>query len=78
MKHTYARHGDYPSFSSLEGAILLVSTKNRDLWPLPSFEHAQSTLSVVFSQSYLSDLNNESVNRGLPVLGAARGLDSSC
>ena len=43
-------------FSSPEAAILLVSTKNRDLWPVPIFEHAQKTLSIVFSQSDLSDL----------------------
>ena len=49
-----------------------------DLYPLPNFEHAQSTRSVVFSQSDLSDLNNESGNRGLPVLEVARGLYSWC
>ena len=38
----------------------------------------QTKAPVVFSQSDLSDLNNESVNRGLPVLGAARGLNSWC
>ena len=58
----------------------------RSFWSAPRiktshyqiFEHAQCSYSVVFSQSDLSDLNNESINRGLPVLGAARGLDSRC
>ena len=40
----------------LEAAILLVNTKNRDLWSLPIFEHAQETLSIIFSQLDLSDL----------------------
>ena len=66
------------SFSFLEATILFVSTKIRDLWPLTIFEHAQSIRSVVFSQSDLSVLGNESVNRRLPVLGVARGLDSWC
>ena len=66
------------SFPSPEDTNLLVSTKNRDLWPLPIFEHAQRTPSVVLSQSDLSDMNNESVNRRFLVLGAARGLDSWC
>ena len=65
-------------FSFQETMILFVSTKNRNIWPLPIFEHAQNTRSVVFSQPDLSDLNNESVNRGLPVLVVARGLDSWC
>ena len=42
-----------------------------DLWPLPIFEYVQSTCSEVFSQSDTSDLD-ESVNCGLPVLGAGR------
>ena len=33
------------TFSSPEAAILLVSTKNRDLWLVPIFEHAQKSLS---------------------------------
>ena len=36
------------------------------------FEHAQSTRSVVFKNTDFWDFNNESVNRGLPVLGVAR------
>ena len=47
--------GDDDSFSSPEAAILLVCARNRDLWPLPISEHAQSTRSVVFSQSDLLD-----------------------
>ena len=43
------------SFSSPEAAILLVCARNRDLWSLPISEHAQSTRSVVFSQSDLLD-----------------------
>ena len=43
-------------FSSPEAAILLVSAGDRDLWPLPISEHAQSTRSVFFSQSDLSYL----------------------
>ena len=43
-------------FSSPDAAILLVSTKNRDLWLVPIFKHAQKSLSTVCSQSDLSDL----------------------
>ena len=46
----------YITFSSPEAAILLFSTKNQDLWPVPIFEHAQKILSIIFNQSYLSDL----------------------
>ena len=42
------------TFSSPEAEILLVCTRNRDLWPLLISEHAQSTCSVFFSQSDLS------------------------
>ena len=44
------------SFSSPEAVILLVSTKNQGLCPIPIFEHAQKSLSIIFSQSDLSDL----------------------
>ena len=44
------------AFSSPEATILLVSTKNQDLLPVPIFEHVQSTSSVIFSQSDLPDL----------------------
>ena len=57
------KHADYTShnalsnsFSSPKTAILLDSTKNRGLWLVPIFEHAQSTCSVVFNQTDLSDL----------------------
>ena len=42
------------SFSSPEAAILLVSTKNQDLWPVPIFEHAQKILFIIFRQSDLT------------------------
>ena len=44
------------SFSFPEATILLVSTKNRDYWPVSIFEHAQNILSTIFSQSDLTDL----------------------
>ena len=72
------RWGWQRAFSFLEATILLVSTKSTTLGPLPIFEHAQSTPSVVFSQSDLPDLKNESIDRGLSMLGEARGLDSWC
>ena len=62
------------SFSSPEAAVLLVSTKNRDFWPVPIFEHAQKKSLYNFQPIRFVSFDNESVNRGLPVLGAARGL----
>ena len=44
------------SFSSPGAAILLVSIKNRDLWPVQIFGHAQKILSIIKGQSDLSDL----------------------
>ena len=44
------------SFLSPEAAILLVSTDNSDLQPVPIFEHAESICSALFSQSDSSDL----------------------
>ena len=61
------------AFSSPEAAILLVSTKNRDLWVVPILKHAQKSLSIILSQSDLSDLTMSPW-----VLGVARGLDSWC
>ena len=43
-------------FLSLEAAILLASTNNRDLWPVPIFQHVQSVRSTVLSQSDSSNL----------------------
>ena len=45
-------------FSSPEATILLDSTKNRYLSPVPVFEHAQKVLSSIFSHSVLSDLTS--------------------
>ena len=40
----------------LEAAILLISSKNRDLSPVPIFQYVQSIRSAVFSQSDWLDL----------------------
>ena len=53
MAHAPERHAANHAFSSPEAGILLVCARNRDLWPLPNSEHAQSTRSAFFSQSDL-------------------------
>ena len=88
--------GAKEAFSSPEAAILLVSTKNRDLWPnlvpraisgswgtrlprvSPNFWACAEKSLYNFQPIRFVRFDNESVNRGLPVLGAARGLDSWC
>ena len=53
--------------------------KSRPLvWPNPILKACAEHSFCIFSQSDLSDIDNESVNRGLPVLEPARGLDSWC
>ena len=70
-------------FSSPEAALLLVSTKNRDLWLRPTtfrFEclcrHSRlrpELIRFVRLNSEHAQSDGKSVNRGLPVLDLARG-----
>ena len=72
-----------PAFSSPEAALLLVSTKNRDLWPGPTtflfwMAKLNGLIRFVRLDSEHVQSNGKSVNRGLPVLDMARGCDSWC
>ena len=53
------------TFSSQEATILLVSTKNRDLWPNQFVEHAQSTRSIFSANQICQILGADQKDRGL-------------
>ena len=60
------------SFSSPEAAILLVSTKDRDLWPEPIFLSMCKILTLDFQPIRFARFDNESVIDGPLVLAPAR------
>ena len=74
--------------SSPEAALLLVSTKNHDLWLSPTTfrfwmacKHNRlrpEPIRLVRLDSEHAQSDGKSVNRGLPVLDPARGRDSWC
>ena len=66
------------AFLSPEAAILLVSTKNRDVCLDPIFLSMCRGLMMYFKPIRFARFENESVNRGLPVLELAVGLDPWC
>ena len=47
---------NFPHSRPTKSASHLDCIKDRDLWPVPIFERAQCTCSVIFSQSDLLDL----------------------
>ena len=65
------------AFSFSDAAILLVSTENRDLAG-PDFSSMRRGLVLYFQPFRFARIDSESVNRGLPVLKPARGLDPWC
>ena len=74
------------TFSSTEAALLLASTKNRDLWPGPTMGLTMRRELVAYTgpirfvrlDSEHARRDGMSVNRGLPVLDLPRGRDSWC
>ena len=64
--------------SSPDAALLLVSTKNRDLWLCKHHRLWPQPIRFVRLDSEHAQSDGESVNRGLPVLDVARGRDSWC
>ena len=79
------------AFSFPEAALLLVSTKNRDLCPVQLhsvFEHVEwlckhnrlrsEPIRFVKRDSEHAQSDGKSVNRGLPVLDLAKGRDTWC
>ena len=72
-------------FPSPEAALLLVSTKNRDLWGRSNLlsmprEFASYSQPIRFArlEPEHAQSDGKSVSRGLPVLDLPRGRDSWC
>ena len=60
------------TFASPESTIFLIRAGDRDVRPAPTCEHVHSTR-LYFQPIRFARFDNESGNRGLPVLEAARG-----
>ena len=62
------------AFSCPELTILLAYGRDRELWPDQIFSEYADYSFRILNQSYLSDFDGKSLNRGLPVLDQARSL----